>query len=97
MTELVVRPATDADVPAISRIYNEAVLTTTASWDLDVEPLEKRRSWFAARRAAGHAVLTAAGGRIIDSAGRAIRFGETRADFIIPEFIAFGDPELAIR
>ncbi|MBR1222472.1 3'(2'),5'-bisphosphate nucleotidase CysQ [Bradyrhizobium sp. U87765 SZCCT0131] len=41
--------------------------------------------------AAGHAVLTAAGGRIIDTQGQPIRFGETRDDFIIPEFIAFGD------
>ena len=43
--------------------------------------------------AAGHAVLTAAGGRITDSAGHALRFGEGREGFIVPEFIAWGDAE----
>jgi 3'(2'), 5'-bisphosphate nucleotidase len=43
--------------------------------------------------AAGHAVVTAAGGRITDAAGEALRFGTGRADFIVPEFIAWGDPE----
>jgi 3'(2'), 5'-bisphosphate nucleotidase len=42
--------------------------------------------------AAGHAVVTAAGGRITDSKGAALHFGAGRADFIIPEFIAWGDP-----
>ncbi|MEW6641835.1 MAG: 3'(2'),5'-bisphosphate nucleotidase CysQ [Pseudomonadota bacterium] len=45
--------------------------------------------------AAGHAVLTAAGGRIGDAQGQPIRFGETREDFIIPSFIAWGDPSAA--
>jgi len=43
--------------------------------------------------AAGHAVVTAAGGRITDSKGAALHFGAGRADFIVPEFIAWGDPE----
>ena len=42
--------------------------------------------------AAGHAVVTAAGGRITDSHGAALHFGSGRADFIVPEFIAWGDP-----
>jgi len=42
--------------------------------------------------AAGHAVVTAAGGRITDSAGAALEFGKGREDFIVPEFIAWGDP-----
>jgi len=42
--------------------------------------------------AAGHAVVTAAGGRITDSNGAALRFGSGRPDFIVPEFIAWGDP-----
>jgi 3'(2'), 5'-bisphosphate nucleotidase len=45
---------------------------------------------------AGHAVVTAAGGRITDSKGKALLFGAgSRADFIIPEFIAWGDPKAA--
>ena len=45
--------------------------------------------------AAGHAVVTAAGGRITDSKGAALHFGAGRADFILPEFIAWGDPKAA--
>jgi 3'(2'), 5'-bisphosphate nucleotidase len=44
---------------------------------------------------AGHAVVTAAGGRITDSKGAALQFGIGREDFIIPEFIAWGDPAAA--
>jgi 3'(2'), 5'-bisphosphate nucleotidase len=43
--------------------------------------------------AAGHAVVTAAGGRITDSDGAALHFGAGREDFIVPEFIAWGDPK----
>jgi 3'(2'), 5'-bisphosphate nucleotidase len=45
--------------------------------------------------AAGHAVITAAGGRITDSKGAALHFGSGAKDFIVPEFIAWGDPSAA--
>ncbi len=45
--------------------------------------------------AAGHAVVTAAGGKVTDSRGAALRFGAGRGDFIVPEFIAWGDPAAA--
>jgi 3'(2'), 5'-bisphosphate nucleotidase len=45
--------------------------------------------------AAGQAVVTAAGGRITDSSGGALQFGSGRPDFIVPEFIAWGDPAAA--
>ena len=45
MTEPVIRPATEADLEAITAIYNDAVLTTTASWDDEVVTLENRRAW----------------------------------------------------
>jgi len=41
--------------------------------------------------AAGHAVVVAAGGSVADSQGRPLYFGGRRQDFIIPEFIAWGD------
>jgi 3'(2'), 5'-bisphosphate nucleotidase len=42
---------------------------------------------------AGCAVVTAAGGRVTDGGGSELRFGEGRSSgFIIPEFIAWGDP-----
>jgi len=52
-------------------------LSPTSEWDV----------------AAGHAVVAAAGGRITDSSGTALVFGAGgRKDFIVPEFIAWGDP-----
>jgi 3'(2'), 5'-bisphosphate nucleotidase len=47
--------------------------------------------------AAGHAVVTAAGGRITDADGAELRFGgragpNGQPDFIVPAFIAWGDP-----
>jgi 3'(2'), 5'-bisphosphate nucleotidase len=54
-------------------------LSPTSEWDV----------------AAGHAVVAAAGGKITDSKGAALRFGAGGRDFIIPEFIAWGDPKAA--
>ena len=45
--------------------------------------------------AAGHALVTAAGGKVTDSRGAPLRFGAGRQDFIVPEFIAWGDPGAA--
>jgi 3'(2'), 5'-bisphosphate nucleotidase len=45
--------------------------------------------------AAGHAIIAAAGGKITDGRGANLRFGEGRKDFIVPEFIAWGDPAAA--
>jgi 3'(2'), 5'-bisphosphate nucleotidase len=53
--------------------------------------------------AAGHAVVTAAGGRITDANGADLLFGTGRPgvagqhSFIVPEFIAWGDPKAALR
>jgi 3'(2'), 5'-bisphosphate nucleotidase len=54
-------------------------LAPTSEWDI----------------AAGHAIVTAAGGKITDGEGAALRFGEGRKDFIVPAFIAWGDPAAA--
>ena len=47
--------------------------------------------------AAGHAVVTAAGGKVTDAQGAdaAIRQAQGREGFIVPEFIAWGDPAAA--
>ncbi|MDB5620078.1 3'(2'),5'-bisphosphate nucleotidase CysQ [Tardiphaga sp.] len=47
--------------------------------------------------AAGQAVVVAAGGVVTDSRGSAVQYGGNRADFIVPEFIAWGDPAAATR
>ncbi|MGV3771456.1 MAG: GNAT family N-acetyltransferase [Verrucomicrobiales bacterium] len=41
-----IRKAAREDVPAINAIYNEAVLTTTASYDYEPRPLEYRMAWY---------------------------------------------------
>lgn len=41
-----IRKAELADVPSITDIYNEAVLTTTASFDIDPKTVEDRTKWF---------------------------------------------------
>lgn len=54
-----IRPATEADLPAILAIYNDAVMKTTAIWNEAPSDLEGRRIWFAERRKAGFPVLVA--------------------------------------
>jgi 3'(2'), 5'-bisphosphate nucleotidase len=56
-------------------------LAPTSEWDI----------------AAGHAVVTAAGGKVTDAEGADLRFGQGRDGFIVPEFIAWGDPSAATR
>jgi len=64
-----------------------------AEGEVDIYPrLSPTSEWDVA---AGHALVTAAGGKITDSNGGALRFGGIRRDFIVPEFIAWGDPNLA--
>ena len=41
-----IRKAQLADMPAITDIYNEAVLTTTSSFDLSPRTIEDRTKWF---------------------------------------------------
>jgi phosphinothricin acetyltransferase len=54
-----IRPATEADLPAILSIYNDAVMKTTAIWNEAPSSLDSRRVWFAQRREAGFPVLVA--------------------------------------
>jgi L-amino acid N-acyltransferase YncA len=62
MSMTLIRPATEADIPAILAIYNDAVLHTAAIWNDDVVDLDNRLAWFAARRAQGFPVLVAVEG-----------------------------------
>ena len=41
--------------------------------------------------AAGHALVTAAGGKVTDSNGEPLRFGGAQGGFLVPAFIAWGD------
>jgi phosphinothricin acetyltransferase len=60
MTQAVLlRDATEADLPAIRDIYNHAVEHTTAIWNETVVDLDNRLEWFRMRRARGFPVLVA--------------------------------------
>ena len=53
-----IRDATAADAAVIAKIYNDAVLTTTASFDVEPKSSEDRVRWLAARSPV-HPVLIA--------------------------------------
>ena len=42
--------------------------------------------------AAGCAIVAAAGGKVTDAAGGELQFGSRATDFVVPAFIAWGDP-----
>lgn len=44
---VIIRSATERDLPSITEIYNDAILHTTATFDTDVKTLEDRKQWFA--------------------------------------------------
>lgn len=46
MGEFIVRAATEADVPAILDIYNDAILNTIATFDTEPQTLEEKIEWF---------------------------------------------------
>lgn len=46
--KLHLRPATEADVPAITEIYNEAIANTTATFDTEPKTVANRMEWFRA-------------------------------------------------
>jgi phosphinothricin acetyltransferase len=54
-----IRDATDADLPAVVRLVNALIATTTIEWRDEPYPLASRRAWLEAHRAAGDPVLVA--------------------------------------
>jgi L-amino acid N-acyltransferase YncA len=62
---MIVRDATENDLPEILAIYNDVIARSTAVWTEQPSTLDERRAWFAARRAAGLPVLVAADGEAV--------------------------------
>lgn len=63
---LTIRPATEADLPAIAAIYADAVLTGTASYELEPPSLDEMATRFSGVSCAGYPYLAADdGGRIL--------------------------------
>jgi 3'(2'), 5'-bisphosphate nucleotidase len=76
---------------AVREVLGSAVkFGRVAEGEVDIYPrLAPTSEWDVA---AGHAVVTAAGGRITDANGAELRFGTGGNGFLVPEFIAWGDP-----
>jgi 3'(2'), 5'-bisphosphate nucleotidase len=65
-----------------------------AQGDVDLYPrLAPTREWDIA---AGLAILAAAGGKVTAPDGAQLRFGRRSEEFLVPGFIAWGDPALAV-
>lgn len=64
---ITIRRATRDDVLAILEIYNDAVLTTTASYDYEPRTLEHRLAWFEDHERNDYAIFVA-----LDATGRVI-------------------------
>lgn len=62
--EVIIRRAELADLPALAEIYNEAILTTTATFDLEPKTLEERRKWFDAHGERHPILVAVTGGQV---------------------------------
>ncbi|MCP1967515.1 3'(2'),5'-bisphosphate nucleotidase CysQ [Bradyrhizobium elkanii] len=84
----------DARGGAVRAVLGSAVkFGRVAEGEVDIYPrLSPTSEWDVA---AGHAVVVAAGGKVTDSKGSPLHFGLGREDFLVPEFIAWGDPAAA--
>ncbi len=67
MTPPIIRPAVRSDCPGILAIYNDAVLTTTATYDYEPRSLEYREAWFDDHARTNFPIFVAE-----DSAGRIV-------------------------
>ncbi|WP_309119493.1 N-acetyltransferase family protein [Paenibacillus sp.] len=63
-----IRQADARDIPAILDIYNDAILHTTAVYDYEPHPLERRKQWYDAKVEEGYPVL------VYESDGRVAGF-----------------------
>lgn len=56
---LTIRPATEADLPALLDIYNDIILHTTAVYDYEPHTLEMRQIWYRAKEEGRYPVFVA--------------------------------------
>jgi phosphinothricin acetyltransferase len=57
-----IRPAVEADLPALTAIYNEVIASSTAVYSDTPVDVADRRAWWAARTGQGYPVLVADAG-----------------------------------
>lgn len=60
-----IRPATDRDLPAITEIYNQAVLRATGTFDTEPKTLEQQKEWFARHGEAHPVIVAEEGGKVV--------------------------------
>ncbi len=60
-----IRPATEADLPAVNAIYNHYVATSTCTFQYEPETVAERRAWFISRTAAHPVVVAEADGAVV--------------------------------
>ncbi len=65
MDDVTIRNATEADLPAISGIYNHYVLHSTCTYQLAPESLADRQGWFAKHDAARPAIVAEQNGEVV--------------------------------
>ncbi|MGY4567363.1 MULTISPECIES: GNAT family N-acetyltransferase [Bradyrhizobium] len=73
---MIIRPATEQDIPAITAIFNEAVANSNAIWTEKQDSDAERLAWMTARQALGYPVLVAVEGATALGYGT---FGDFRA------------------
>jgi L-amino acid N-acyltransferase len=63
---IIIRPATQQDIPAIVEIYNDAVMHSTASYDYYPATLDARIAWYESHLRSQHPIFVAEeGGKIV--------------------------------
>jgi 3'(2'), 5'-bisphosphate nucleotidase len=88
-------PTTDAFIAAREGAMREVLgsslkFAKLAEGAIDIYPrLAPTHEWDIA---AGCAIVAAAGGKVTDAAGGELQFGSRATDFVVPAFIAWGDP-----
>jgi 3'(2'), 5'-bisphosphate nucleotidase len=93
-------PQTDAFLARLSNIERTASgsalkLCWIAEGAADLYPrLAPTHEWDVA---AGHAIIAAAGGTMTTADGKPLSYGRPALDFIVPGFIAWGDPSAAAQ
>jgi RNA polymerase primary sigma factor len=81
--------------------FDDIIQVDLANWNGEFSAIsEKKRVLTSVRKIVAvygdYEKVTAAGGKITDSKGAPLCFGEAREDFLVPEFIAWGDPAVAL-
>jgi len=61
---ITIRPAQPADAPAIAEIYNEAILTTTATFDTEPKTVDERTQWLQSHDARHPVLVAVVDGRV---------------------------------